>query len=126
MVFVMVVTKTSQSAITKVIVSTTRRKSMNKEKQIEEMAKDICPLYEECGSCKKCDEEFAIDNEPCFYKRAAKLLIIKDYRKASEVAEEIFAEIGELVNEYLDGRIYTHDFCTYLAELKKKYTEEGK
>lgn len=48
------------------------------------------------------------------------------YRKQSEVAREIFEEIGELVNEYLDGRIYTHDFCTILSELKKKYTESEK
>ena len=44
---------------------------------------------------------------------------------ASDVAEEIFAEIGELINEYLDGRSYRHEFLTKIAELKKKYTEGG-
>ncbi len=48
-------------------------------------------------------------------------LIDKVYPKTSGVEREIFEEIGKLVNEYLDGRIYTHDFCTYLVELKKKY-----
>ena len=77
-------------------------------KQIEEMAKDL--------ENHTCMSEYQAEI-------ASKMLYIKGYRKASEVSREIFAEIGELINQYLDGRIYTHDFCTYLAELKKKYTE---
>ena len=98
---------------------------MNRDKQIEEieltevdiLANDLnqhCADLAEnyCGglTCLSC---------------LAHALTEKGYRKASDVAREIFEEIGELVNEYLDGRIYTHDFCTYLAELKKKYTEGG-
>lgn len=38
--------------------------------------------------------------------------------------EEIFKEIGKIINEYLDGRSYRHEFLTKIAELKKKYTED--
>lgn len=59
-------------------------------------------------------------------KSISEKLIDKGYRKSTELAEEIFAEIGELVNEYLDGRSYRHEFLTKIAELKKKYTESEK
>jgi hypothetical protein len=92
---------------------------MNKEKQIEEMAKIFCGMKNGCDGCMW-------DKVHCYERNDAKDLYNAGYRKASEVAREIFEEIGELVNEYLDGRIYTHDFCTYLAELKKKHTESEK
>ena len=100
---------------------------MNKEKQIEEIKKvisDICPFYKEYNSCEQCNDIADIDDEPCYWECMAKGIIRYGYRKADEVAREIFEEIGELVNEYLDGRIYTHDFCTNIAELKKKYIGE--
>jgi hypothetical protein len=91
---------------------------MNKEKQIEEMADEVYETLMLEAECPLSGMDCAI---------IADLLVNKKgYRKATEVAREIFEEIGELVNEYLDGRIYTHDFCTYLAELKKKYTESEK
>lgn len=117
------------------------------EKQIEEMAIDLCPLYEEYGSCKKCDEELDIDDEPCLYKCMAKLCIEKDYSKASdlekeiedlkaiseqyrkqfeearsEVAEEIFAEIEVFLKRTCE-KGYCGSISNLLAELKKKYTE---
>lgn len=89
---------------------------MSRDKQIEEMARTMCFQSESCTaeSCTKvnCEKTWLAEN-----------LYNAGYRKASDVAEEIFAEIGEIVNEYLDGRIYTHEFCTILAELKKKYTQ---
>ena len=45
------------------------------------------------------------------------------YRKASEVAEEIFVEIDKLAKE--GGVIWTNYASAVLAELKKKYTEGG-
>ena len=70
-----------------------------------------------CGmDCKPCDLD-------CGSYHEAKALYNAGYRKASEVAEEIFAEI-EKVAEI--GRIM--NACAIvsldeLAELKKKYTE---
>ena len=114
---------------------------MERDKQIEEMAKDMCEYYYE-GTCYQ-------DKKPCDCKcecfTDAQYLYAKGYRKIyddhqrqctcyalgcqmaeelkKKVAREIFEEIGKLTNEYLQGKIYTHEFCTNLAELKKKYTE---
>ena len=55
------------------------------------------------------------------------------YRKQSEVAKEIFDEIGKLVSTnkktvacatYEETIFYIEDFIEDLAELKKKYTGE--
>ena len=143
---------------------------MNKEKQIKEMARDVCTLIEEYGSCKKCDAELAIEDDTCIYKCMAKLFAEKGYRKASDVAEleakladvtanwqkihdaynadcikhynkgrsevadEIFEEIEQLLDDcsrwdYLayGKHYYTDDdgkISNGLAELKKKFTEE--
>ena len=82
---------------------------MNRDKQIEEMATLI---YRETD-LYNVDTAFDI----------ATTLHDANYRKASDVAREIFEEIGELINEYLAGRSYRHEFLTKIAELKKKYTE---
>ena len=95
---------------------------MNKEKQIEEIKECIDAVYG--ADCAYFDVDgFAIADE----------IYNAGYRKASEVAEEIFAEIEELLNS-LDRR---HMLCgnpkqawgvrsamTEIAELKKKYTED--
>ena len=108
------------------------------EKQIEEMAEDIynaLPDYEH--NFRDC-------------RSAAEELTTKGYRKASEVAREIFAEIEELLNvqtkiacetrdkhketfepnlsflAMLDGRIYSLRVVEeHITELKKKYESEG-
>lgn len=99
---------------------------MNKEKQIEEIANDLnmhcCSLAEQfCGemSCNSCITNY---------------LYNAGYRKASEVAEEIFAEIEEklsanLCGEFREDSIEWFDYYSLLlaediAELKKKYTDE--
>jgi hypothetical protein len=93
---------------------------MSRDKQIEDMAltdvdilaNDInqhCPDLAEnyCGGthCVAC---------------LANALTAKGYRKASDVAEEIFAEIEDILNSI--GYFDEIDF----KSLKKKYTEEGK
>ena len=96
---------------------------MSRDKQIEEMAKDVCELYKDFGSCEACDAELDIDGEPCIHECFAKAFYNAGYRKASDLAEEIFAEIWRAViidiPEYSDCR-------KAFNELKKKYTEEGK
>lgn len=92
---------------------------MSKDKQIEEMANDYYEAMLKARGMLGSMNEGA----PKWY---AKELYAKGYRKSTDLAEEIFAEIGELINEYLEGRSYRHEFIKKIHELKKKYTEEGK
>ena len=101
---------------------------MNKDKQIEEMAKDIDVICDAFGRVN-------------FY-RTAELLTAKGYRKASDVAREIFEEIenalellqrcveegrkndGIKYQQLHDGRILSIEAVEYFVdELKNKYTE---
>ena len=101
-------------------------------KQIEEIVKDFCPLYQEYGSCKRCNNDLDIDDEPCYYGYVANIIIDYGYRKASEVAREIFEEIRTLLylnalqGDVFTGRYFSEELETDIAELKKKYTEEEK
>ena len=109
---------------------------MNKDKQIEEMAK----LIKE--SCQKTpcyrDEKPYTDCDVC----EATYLYNAGYRKASEFAREIFEEIEEIFNKriafytdmakqskftekhYAETMIKNCEiYIQEIAELKKKYTE---
>ena len=102
---------------------------MNEEK-IDEMAKDLC--HTETCEIKKI-------GIPCNHRCKAHIYatraIDKGYRKASELAEEIFSEIGKILYHYDRiaerdkseyGELIVGDIGCAIAELKKKYTEEGK
>ena len=96
---------------------------MSRDKQIEEMAQDVCELYKDFGSCEACDAELDIDGEPCIHECFAKAFYNAGYRKASEVAEEIFGEIEQLyMEEHKDCSVILSRY--EFAELKKKYTEK--
>ena len=104
---------------------------MNRDKQIEEMAKDI---FEHCSAGLFEDEA----------KEIAHFVIEgQGYRKASEVAEEVIKELERMIEVKIIG--FEEDFfhgtaahwdgirkncyeemLVELAELKKKYTEGGK
>ena len=102
---------------------------MSREKQVEEIVKDFCPLYQEYGSCKQCNKDLDIDDEPCYYGCVANLIIDYGYRKSTDVAEEIFAQIissiGKIITKHIESDnllIETEvDIVHALAELKKKY-----
>ena len=94
---------------------------MDREKQIEEMAEAI---FHNC-------------NCGLFFSEAEKIarFVIEErgYVKQSEVAKEIFEEIGKLVSTnkktvgcatYDKTIFYIEDFIEDLAELKKKYIGE--
>jgi hypothetical protein len=102
------------------------------EKQIDEMSKAIChaptcEIRKNGGTCYKYCKAY-------IYAFRA---INAGYRKASEIAEEIFAEIEHTARAAIillkfekDEKLrntktecYT-DLIGYIAELKKKYTEE--
>lgn len=76
------------------------------EKQIEEMSQIITKVCE----TKKIISSYKI----------AETIYAKGYRKASDVAEEILAEIEENFEQGYGGVI---EFKKLLAELKKKYTK---
>ena len=100
---------------------------LNKEKQIEEMAESI-----EQARIKATDTTNSMNYG--FGGWYAKELYAKGYRKASEVAREIFEEIEKmLLNNHIGHYKTVKDTWSYnfnneilaeLAELKKKFTED--
>ena len=102
---------------------------MSRDKQIEEMASIInLPCSGHCEECPSLDCG-------CLEKLRAVSLYNAGYRKASDLAEEIFAEIEEELDHW--GALVEQDNSDYgelvelvlediicvIAELKKKYTE---
>jgi hypothetical protein len=96
---------------------------MSKEKQIKEMMKII-------------NQANGRDDDSNYYEQDAEDIYNAGYRKQSEVAREIFEEIGEKLHHW--GALAEQDNSDYgelveivlediicdIAELKKKYTEE--
>ena len=82
---------------------------LNREKQIEEMTKEICDI--ECKGMK-CDY---CDHYGCEYRMTAEALYNVGYRKASDVAREI---VDILKAAGIDKWRYP-----VIAEIEKKYTE---
>lgn len=88
-------------------------------KQIDEMAKDLCRV----DTC-----EIKKSGIPCNHRCKAHIYatraIDKGYRRASEVAREIFEEIEE--KGKVDEPIVEYYILSYseLAELRKKYEGE--
>ena len=98
---------------------------MNREKQIEEMAKVMCGGCTDNKECMRC---------LCADWYNAETLYNAGYRKQSEVAKEIFDDIERILSlnyccclpqgatehyEYYEGNI-----AKDIAELRKKYTGE--
>ena len=95
---------------------------MRKDKQIEEMAKI---LASDCGDCSKCDcYHKEIDGTDACYFKYAEMIYNAGYRKASEVAREIFEEIEDLDIQLNNGDLDIKYFGYAIAELKKKYESE--
>lgn len=99
---------------------------MTKEKQIDEMAK----VYEEARY--KANETLGSMNEGAD-KWYANAFYNAGYRKSSNVAREIFEEISKASVNWgcycittSKAGFLTSDVNRTLAELKKKYTVEGK
>jgi hypothetical protein len=117
---------------------------MDREKQIEEMAK---VLHERCREISEDTESLAkLEAQgKTMPDDFAEALHNAGYRKASEVAEEIFAEIEEIrlrqirkseffrngSTEEMERKFYEgaewglRQLSHWIAELKKKYTEGG-
>jgi hypothetical protein len=55
-----------------------------REKQIEEMAREMCHLSAECKTCQICNERYHGDDDLCYFQCVAKEIINHGYRKQSE------------------------------------------
>lgn len=97
---------------------------MSRDKQIEEMAKSLCKysLTEYCAS-GRCENPNCLVNA-----KALEVLYEKGYRKASEIAREIFEEIEKYMMDSVDvtHTAYKTIGTSTFAILKKKYTEGEK
>ena len=98
---------------------------MSRDMRIEEMALALA----EGGCGKKCDC-IEVDKFNCHFLHSASVLYNAGYRKASEVAREIFEEIEENVFKYRSPYGESHRNTVVLTEkcfyeLKKKYESEG-
>ncbi len=109
---------------------------MSRDKQIKEMAKILCRDYS-MGECMV--DSFDCLEGHCSKRERIEALYNAGYRKASDVAEEIFAEIEKALrenqftlippyrSEITDWKtVFRLKLADDIAELKKKYTEEGK
>lgn len=88
------------------------------EKQIEEMAKDTCCIKNICPN-------FCNPSEYCTSVKFSKKAYNAGYRKASDVAREIFEEIEKYLvtgSTFYGQPIHSIGVGTF-AVLKKKYTE---
>ena len=106
---------------------------MNKEKQIEEMAIELGVYACKKTGCINC----AVDYN-CSWLNQATRLYNAGYRKAQEVAREIFEEIDNIIeswkiierskeyNELIRTSYNGRMIVKCVAELKKKFTEDGK
>ena len=92
------------------------------ENQIEKMAIELGINSCKKTPCKNCAVDYC-----CIWRNQAARLYNAGYRKASEVAEEIFAEIEQHLETGITLYGETVHFVRIgtLAELKKKYTEGG-
>ena len=108
---------------------------MNKDKQIEEMCEVLRKNAVSCQTCIWYAEEFCIGNCELAEdnQMVCETLYNAGYRKASEVAGEIFEEIEDALfdNHCVDDGTdfptphYLEELKDDIAELKKKYTEDG-
>ena len=87
---------------------------MSRDKQIEEMAKDFCAVGIPCEECH-------LYKNRCHAKKYATRAYNNGYRKASDVAREIFEEIEAIKCVGLLPNSWVKQF----AELKKKYESEN-
>lgn len=88
-------------------------------KQIEEMAREMCHLSAECETCQICDEKYHGDGDPCYFQCVAKEIVNHGYRKSTDVAREIFEEAEKV---FMVSCVSFEAYAKW-QNLKKKYTE---
>ena len=93
---------------------------MSRDKQIEEMAKILCTDYD-MGECMV--DSFDCLEGHCSKRERIEALYNAGYRKSTDVAEEIFAEIEKIFGVHLWLNATPNEYEDY-KELKKKYIGE--
>lgn len=83
---------------------------MSRDKQIEEVVKDICSYHKDYGSCDICDKVLDIGDEPCYWKCVARIIIDNDYRKVSDVIDEFAERLIQILQK--EGRSNYYLKCT--------------
>lgn len=67
---------------------------MDREKQIEEIAREMCHLSAECKTCQICNERYHGGDDLCYFQCVAKEIINHGYRKQSQVDWHREAELN--------------------------------
>lgn len=70
---------------------------MSRERQIEEIAREMCHLSAECKTCQICNERYHGGDDLCYFQCVAKEIINHGYRKQSEgewIAKTDYAGYG--------------------------------
>lgn len=100
----------------------------DKEKQVEEMAKDLCPLYKEYKTCNTCDAVIDIGDEPCVYKVMAEMILAKGYRKASDIINEFAYGLKDFLHDapVVYQAWFRAKIDNFADRFKKKYESEDK
>lgn len=112
-------------------------KDIEAEKQIEEMAKVICPCIYDFNDCESCD---LYDNKRCLPFNIAKELYNEGWRKQPADVKAIFEDINEALmaesykafhHEYnrieeakrQGARAALNNVVSIIGQIEKKYTE---
>lgn len=104
----------------------------DKQKQIEEMAKEFSPYRAYCNSVK-CEECVHQKMSKCRYYSFAKRFFLNGYRKQSDTVREIVERLKELLHKHeyrnqTDGvpfyQMNAESFCDEINELAAEYGVE--
>ena len=86
---------------------------MQREKQIEEIAREMCHLSAECKTCQICNERYHGDDyDLCYFKCVAKEIINHGFRKQIE---------AEWKQAYNSSPRYFCTHCNHLYNKSFKY-----
>ena len=85
--------------------------TMENQNKIDELKDTISRIIND-------DMYWILDEDDSRY--LAEMLIEEGYRKASDVAREIFDEFTKLLDEFLNRKILCQEFMVRFAELKKE------
>ena len=68
---------------------------MDREKQIEKIAREMCHLSAECKTCQICNERYHGDDDFCYFQCVAKEIINHGFRKQNEVIDEFVKKLKD-------------------------------
>lgn len=97
--------------------------TMDKDKQIEEMARKNCHFEYHMRDYKTCKECYEANYRACRVYDVCRNLYNAGYRKQSEVTSAIFADIdnAKLISKVVRGGAVIYESPVSIDELKKKY-----